>query len=48
MLHYTVIYMYDFGDAAPVLHDNNPRDWQRSLPHPFVRGNGGGIGLSLL
>ena len=32
--------MYDFGDAAPSV-DNNPGHWQRSLPHPFVQGNGG-------
>ena len=47
MLHYIVIYMYDFGDAAPSV-DNSPGHWQRSLPHPFVQGNGGGVGLSLL
>ena len=31
--------MYDFGDAAPSF-DNSPGHWQRSLPHPFVQGNG--------
>ena len=38
---------YDFGDAAPSV-DNSPGHWQRSLHHHFVRGKGGGVGLSLL
>ena len=42
---YSNLHTYDFGDAAPSVA-NSPGHWRRSLRHPFVRGKGGGVGLS--
>ena len=40
---YFNLHTYDFGDAAPSVH-NSLGHWRRSLRHPFVRGKGGGGG----